>query len=82
MKKPNAWGFYDMAGNVSEWCAEIYAPYPGSAMETPATDDQPTPVTRGGSWASKAEDIRSANRSRLWQHYRLSMTGFRLKARP
>lgn len=78
---PNAWGLYDMCGNVSEWVADIYAPYPGSEMAPPATDDRPTPVTRGGSWASHDEDLRSSNRSRLWEHYRLSLTGFRIKAK-
>jgi formylglycine-generating enzyme required for sulfatase activity len=69
-----------MAGNVSEWCADPYQPYPGSSMEPPAQDDQPTPVLRGGTWASHGCDLRSGNRSRLWQHYKLSTVGLRLKA--
>lgn len=48
-KKPNAWGLYDMHGNVREWCEDWYDPYPGSTMK----DEEFIPrqrILRGGSW--------------------------------
>ena len=65
-KKPNAWGLYDMHGNVLEWCSDWHGyKYYG---ESPASD--PTGlasgwlrVHRGGSWSNTPADCRSANRS-------------------
>ena len=51
-KKPNAWGLYDMLGNVMEWTLDQYAPYTAAAAENPwvrATAAYPHAV-RGGSW--------------------------------
>ena len=51
-KKPNAWGLYDMLGNVMEWTLDQYAPYTAAPQDNPwvrATKPYPHAV-RGGSW--------------------------------
>jgi formylglycine-generating enzyme required for sulfatase activity len=55
-KKPNAWGLYDMLGNVMEWTLDRYAPYKPEAQSNPwarATTPYPHAV-RGGSWNDPA----------------------------
>lgn len=68
-KKPNAWGLYDMHGNVTEWCLDQYIPdfYKQSAGKTVKNPVAipvkvyPT-VVRGGSWDDDADRLRSAAR--------------------
>jgi formylglycine-generating enzyme required for sulfatase activity len=51
-KKPNAWGLFDMLGNVMEWTTDQYAPYKAEAQANPWVPSKtPYPhVARGGSW--------------------------------
>jgi len=51
-KKPNAWGLYDMLGNVMEWTLDQYAPYTAAPAENPwVRSTAPYPhAVRGGSW--------------------------------
>ena len=62
---PNAWGLYDMHGNVHEWCLDYWSgAYPGGAVTDPT--GQPwgtTRVNRGGHWSSDGESCRSAFRN-------------------
>jgi formylglycine-generating enzyme required for sulfatase activity len=58
-KKPNAWGIYDMLGNVMEWTLDQYKPYTAEAQENPwvkATEPYPHAV-RGGSWNDEADRV-------------------------
>jgi formylglycine-generating enzyme required for sulfatase activity len=63
-KKPNAWGLYDMHGNVAEWVLDAYvADYSkvGDVPYTPGAAEYPH-VARGGSWDEDPEGLRSAAR--------------------
>ena len=63
-KKPNAWGLYDMLGNVMEWTLDQYAPYQAGAQVNPwVKAKQPYPhAVRGGSWNDPADMLRCTAR--------------------
>jgi formylglycine-generating enzyme required for sulfatase activity len=86
---PNAWGLYDMHGNVAEWCSDYYDKdyYAKSTKEDPQGPDKGVVSTdyndfyrivRGGCWLDEARACRSAYRFRAMPHDPYRLIGFRV----
>ena len=81
--KPNAWGLFDMHGNVWEWCLDRFDRYETISLVDPCeTDSGQDRVRRGGSWFGTGYSSRSANRAFGHPMSRLQNTGFRLVVIP
>ena len=76
-KTPNAWGLYDMAGNVEEWCHDGYQKNLGSSAQTDPVGSGKYRVLRGGSWDYPSNYLRAAKRHDHSPTNRNSVIGFR-----
>jgi formylglycine-generating enzyme required for sulfatase activity len=78
--QPNAWGIFDMHGNVAEWVLDSFHPYAATAPGIPLPD--PSRLVRGGSWADDASLCRSAARKAADPVERSPYVGFRVVLAP
>jgi formylglycine-generating enzyme required for sulfatase activity len=77
--KPNAFGLYDMHGNVYEWCEDCYEDYPSITVINPiAKNNKNVGVVRGGGWYSHPQNLRSAHRNAYLQLGGYCNIGFRV----
>ena len=82
-KLPNAWGLYDVYGNILEWVQDRFGDYSVAAEIDPKGPPSGSGrVIRGGSFNSSAEYCRSANRYIFSPDYRFGNLGFRLALSP
>jgi formylglycine-generating enzyme required for sulfatase activity len=83
-KKPNAFGLYDMHGNVFQWVEDPWhkyydlAPSDGSVWSQGGDDNASYRVVRGGSWNHIPQDLRSACRTAYFTVFRSMILGFRV----
>ena len=79
VSRPNAFGLYDMHGNVEEWCLDWYGEYPDRELVNPAGPSEGVfRVTRGGSHGTSMEFLRSSQRAAALPDDRHFLLGFRV----
>ncbi len=79
LKLQNAWGLFDMSGNIYEWCQDWYDTYPAESVTDPQGPASGTSrVLRGGSFEERPDRCRSAYRNLSPQTFRSASVGFRL----
>jgi formylglycine-generating enzyme required for sulfatase activity len=80
-KNPNAWGLYDMHGNVAEWCKDFYEKYSGDTIDPTGPTEGWERVLRGGSFMDGASRTTSAYRAEGEPGLYEQSVGFRVVAR-
>lgn len=78
LKKPNAWGLYDMSGNVWEWCEDRFRSYSAEAVVDPVGSESILNVLRGGGWSAGFEYCRLADRTNSKPALKTNNLGFRI----
>ncbi len=79
----NPWGFYEMHGNIDEWCQDWYGAYPtGTVLDPQGAASGEQRVLRGGDWIFVAVNLRSAYRLHAVPGDCDPITGFRLALGP
>jgi len=84
-KKPNPWGLYDIYGNVSEWCVDFRASYPGEAQTDPigvTPMGRPVRTYRGGGYEKAGEHCGSTIRHFSTASTRHNSLGMRVVVAP
>lgn len=85
LKKPNAWGLYDMHGNAWEWCSDWFGPYNTqfyNNTDPTGPSSGSSRVIRGGSWFHESANCQSATRFARSQSIANGSGGFRMALSP
>lgn len=79
LKRPNAWGLYDMHGNVGEWCSDWFEPYPAAPVSDPVGPaTSKFKVFKGGGWDKDLQYARLSSRFMMAPSNGIHFVGFRL----